>query len=131
MQLRELQDRTHGFVTFIPLAFHPENTVLDFLKTTPGQLDLRALAVSRLMLDNYPHVKAFWIMITPKIAQLAQSFGADDMDGTVVEEKIIHAAGAATDQIFHKDQIIHMITESGRKPVERDTLYQKVVELEV
>ena len=131
VQLRELQDRTYGFVTFIPLAFHPENTVLDFLQTTPGQLDLRALAVSRLMLDNYPHVKAFWIMITPKIAQLAQSFGADDMDGTVVEEKIIHAAGAATDQIFHKDQIIHMITESGRKPVERDTLYENVVELEV
>ena len=102
VRLRELQDRTNGFVTFIPLAFHPENTVLEFLKTTPGQLDLRALAVSRLMLDNFPHVKAFWIMITPKIAQLAQSFGADDMDGTVVEEKIIHAAGAATDQIFHR-----------------------------
>jgi len=131
VQLRELQDRTHGFVTFIPLAFHPENTVLDFLKTTPGQLDLRALAVSRLMLDNFPHIKAFWIMITPRIAQLAQSFGADDMDGTVVEEKIIHAAGAATDQVFHKDQIIHMITESGRKPVERDTLYENVNELEV
>jgi aminodeoxyfutalosine synthase len=128
VRLRELQDQTQGFVTFIPLAFHPENTVLDFLKTTPGQLDLRALAVSRLMLDNFPHVKAFWIMITPKIAQLAQSFGADDMDGTVVEEKIIHAAGAATDQVFHKDQIIHMITESGRKPVERDTLYENVEE---
>jgi aminodeoxyfutalosine synthase len=94
-------------------------------------LDLRALAVSRLMLDNFPHIKAFWIMITPRIAQLAQSFGADDMDGTVVEEKIIHAAGAATDQVFHKDQIIHMITESGRKPVERDTLYENVNELEV
>lgn len=131
VRLRELQDRTGGFVTFIPLAFHPENTVLGFLKTTPGQLDLRALAVSRLMLDNFPHVKAFWIMITPKIAQMAQSFGADDMDGTVVEEKIIHAAGAATDQIFHKDQIIHMITESGRRPVERDTLYEKVDELVV
>ncbi len=130
VRLRQLQDKTHGFVTFIPLAFHPENTVLDFLKTTPGQLDLRALAVSRLMLDNFPHMKAFWIMITPKIAQLAQSFGADDMDGTVVEEKIIHAAGAATDQVFHKDQIIHMITESGRKPVERDTLYENVDELE-
>ncbi len=129
VRLRELQDRTRGFVTFIPLAFHPENTVLNFLKTTPGQLDLRALAVSRLMLDNFPHVKAFWIMITPEIAQLAQSFGADDMDGTVVEEKIIHAAGAATNQIFHKDQIIHMITESGRKPVERDTLYEQVEEL--
>ena len=125
VRLRELQDRTNGFVTFIPLAFHPENTVLEFLKTTPGQLDLRALAVSRLMLDNFPHIKAFWIMITPKIAQLAQSFGADDMDGTVVEEKIIHAAGAATDQIFHQDQIIHMINEAGRKAVERDTLYEK------
>ena len=124
IRLRELQDKTNSFVTFIPLAFHPENTVLDFLKTTPGQLDLRALAVSRMMLDNFPHVKAFWIMITPKIAQLAQSFGADDMDGTVVEEKIIHAAGAATDQIFHQDQIIGMIIEAGRKPVERDTLYE-------
>ena len=131
VQLRELQDRTDGFVTFIPLAFHPENTVLEFLKTTPGQLDLRALAVSRLMLDNFPHIKAFWIMITPKIAQLAQSFGADDMDGTVVEEKIIHAAGAATDQIFHQDQIIHMIKEAGRKAVERDTLYENVESREV
>ena len=131
VRLRELQDRTNGFVTFIPLAFHPENTVLEFLKTTPGQLDLRALAVSRLMLDNFPHVKAFWIMITPKIAQLAQSFGADDMDGTVVEEKIIHAAGAATDQIFHQDQIIHMIKEAGRKAVERDTLYENVEVREV
>ena len=84
-----------------------------------------------MMLDNFPHVKAFWIMITPKIAQLAQSFGADDMDGTVVEEKIIHAAGAATDQIFHKDQIIDMITESGRSPVERDTLYEQVEEWKV
>jgi aminodeoxyfutalosine synthase len=126
VRLRDLQDETKGFVTFIPLAFHPENTVLEFLKTTPGQLDLRALAVSRLMLDNFAHIKAFWIMITPKIAQLAQSFGADDMDGTVVEEKIIHAAGAATDQIFHQDQIINMIREAGRNPVERDTLYEKV-----
>ena len=131
VRLRELQDQTNGFVTFIPLAFHPENTVLEFLKTTPGQLDLRALAVSRLMLDNFPHIKAFWIMITPKIAQLAQSFGADDMDGTVVEEKIIHAAGAATDQIFHQDQIIYMIKETGRKAVERDTLYENVENREV
>ncbi|MFQ5451025.1 MAG: aminofutalosine synthase MqnE [Nitrospinaceae bacterium] len=123
--LRELQDETHGFLTFIPLAFHPENTRLDFLPTTPGQLDLRALAVSRLMLDNFPHIKAFWIMITPKIAQLSLSFGTDDMDGTVVEEKIVHAAGAATDQIFHKSTIIDMITEAGRKPMERDTLYEE------
>ena len=125
VRLRTLQDRTGGFVTFIPLAFHPENTVLSFLPSTSGQLDLRALAVSRLMLDNFPHVKAFWIMITPAIAQLAQSFGADDMDGTVVEEKIIHAAGATTDQIFHQNTIISMIEEAGRIPMERDTLYEE------
>ena len=128
VRLRELQDETGGFLTFIPLAFHPENTRLDHLHTTPGQLDLRALAVARLMLDNFPHIKAFWIMITPKIAQLSQSFGADDMDGTVVEEKIIHAAGAATDQIFHKNSIIDMIVEAGKKPVERDTLYEEYQE---
>jgi aminodeoxyfutalosine synthase len=131
IRLRELQDETGGFLTFIPLAFHPENTRLDHLHTTPGQLDLRALAVSRLLLDNFQHIKAFWIMITPKIAQLSQSFGTDDMDGTVVEEKIIHAAGAATDQIFHKNSIIDMISESGRQPVERDTLYEQVQECHV
>jgi aminodeoxyfutalosine synthase len=128
VRLRELQDRTGGFVTFIPLAFHPENTKLDFLQTTPGQLDLRALAVSRLMLDNFPHIKAFWIMITPHIAQLSLSYGADDMDGTVVEEKIVHAAGAPTDQIFHRNTIVHMIREAGRIPVERDTLYEEFQE---
>ncbi len=131
VRLRQLQDRTGGFLTFIPLAFHPENTKLDFLPGTPGQLDLRALAVSRLMLDNFPHIKAFWIMITPNIAQLAQHFGANDMDGTVVEEKIIHAAGAATDQIFYTDSIIGRIRQSGRVPVERDTLYEETRECAV
>lgn len=124
VRLRELQDQTGGFVTFIPLAFHPENTPLDFLPSTTGQLDLRALAVSRLMLDNFPHVKAFWIMITPKIAQMSLAMGTDDMDGTVVEEKIIHAAGACTDQIFHRQTIVDMIREAGRVPMERDTLYE-------
>jgi aminodeoxyfutalosine synthase len=124
VRLRELQDRTGGFVTFIPLSFHPENTPLEFLPSTSGQLDLRALAVSRLMLDNFPHVKAFWIMITPKIAQMSLAMGVDDMDGTVVEEKIIHAAGAATDQIFHRQTIVDMIREAGRIPMERDTLYE-------
>ena len=130
-RLREQQDKSGGFVTFIPLAFHPENTRMDHLPSTSGITDLRNVALSRLLLDNFPHIKAFWIMITPKIAQLAQSFGADDMDGTVVEEKIIHAAGAATDQIFHQDQIIHMIKEAGRKAVERDTLYENVESREV
>lgn len=129
IRLRELQQRSQGFVTFIPLAFHPENTRLDFLHTTPGQLDLRALAVSRLMLDNFSHVKAFWIMITPQIAQLALSFGADDMDGTVVEEKIVHAAGAPTNQMFHQNTIVRLICEAGRTPVERDTLYEELQEV--
>ena len=124
VRLRKLQDRTGGFVTFIPLAFHPANTPLDFLPSTTGQLDLRALAVSRLLLDNFPHVKAFCIMITPQIAQMSLSMGTDDMDGTVVEEKIIHAAGACTDQIFHRQTIVNMIREAGRIPVERDTLYE-------
>ena len=131
IRLRELQDRTGGFVTFIPLAFHPENTKLDFLPSTPGQLDLRALAVSRLMLDNFAHVKAFWIMITPAIAQMSLSFGADDMDGTVVEEKIVHAAGAVTDQIFQMQTIIDMIREAGRTPIQRDTLYEELQECRI
>ncbi len=129
VRLRELQDRTGGFVTFIPLAFHPENTPLEKLPSATGQMDLRALAVSRLMLDNFPHIKAFWIMVTPKVAQLSQCFGSDDMDGTVVEEKIIHAAGAATDQIFHKNTIIDMIRETGRVPMERDTIYESLEEV--
>ncbi len=128
IRLRELQDKTGGFVTFIPLAFHPENTNLSYIRSTTGQLDIRALAVSRLMLDNFPHVKAFWIMITPKIAQLSLSFGVDDMDGTVVEEKIVHAAGAVTDQIFHKKTIVNLIREAGRTPMERDTLYEELQE---
>ncbi len=128
IRLRELQDKTNGFVTFIPLAFHPENTKLDFLNWTTGQLDLRALAVSRLMLDNFPHIKAFWIMITPEIAQLSMAYGADDMDGTVVEEKIIHAAGGVTGHLFHKNNIENKIREAGRIPVERDTLYEDLQE---
>jgi aminodeoxyfutalosine synthase len=128
IQLRELQDKTNGFLTFIPLAFHPENTNLSFLNGTTGQLDLRALAVSRLMLDNFAHVKAFWIMITPQIAQMSLSFGTNDMDGTVVEEKIIHAAGGVTGQMFHKNVIADMIVEAGRTPMERDTLYEQTHE---
>ncbi|MFQ5672188.1 MAG: aminofutalosine synthase MqnE [Nitrospinales bacterium] len=131
IRLRQLQDKTRGFLTFIPLAFHPENTRLDSLPWTTGQLDLRALAVSRLLLDNFPHIKAFWIMITPEIAQLSMSFGADDMDGTVVEEKIIHAAGGATGQLFQKNSIVGKILEAGREPVERDTLYEKFQECAV
>jgi len=128
IRLRDLQDRTNGFLTFIPLAFHPENTNLSFLDSTSGQMDLKALAVSRLMLDNFLHIKAFWIMITPQIAQLSLAFGTNDMDGTVVEEKIIHAAGGVTGQIFYKNTIVDMIFEAGRRPMERDTLYEQTQE---
>ena len=98
IKLRELQDETHGFVAFIPLAFHPDNTALSHIPKTTGYLDLRNIAVSRLLLDNFDHIKAYWIMLTPSIAQIALRFGANDLDGTVVEEKIYHDAGAKTSE---------------------------------
>lgn len=126
LRLRELQDETHGLQTFIPLAFHPDNTPLQHLPWTTGMLDLRTIAVSRLMLDNIPHIKAYWQMLTPKIAQVALRFGADDIDGTVVEEKIYHDAGATTPQGMTRTELIRLIREAGRQPVERDTLYRPV-----
>lgn len=123
IRLRELQDETGGFQTFIPLAFHPENHELSHLPPTTGFDDLRMLAVARLMLDNFPHIKAFWIMISPNLAQVSLSFGADDMDGTVLEEKITHEAGAQTPQGLTLDALVRLIREAGRDPVERDTLY--------
>ena len=126
VRLRELQDETQGFVTFIPLAFHPDNTPLQHLPKTTGFLDLKNIAVARLMLDNIPHIKAYWIMMTPRIAQIAQRFGADDIDGTVVEEKIYHDAGATTSQSLRRGELLRLIREAGREPVERDTLYHPV-----
>lgn len=126
-QLRELQDETHGFQTFIPLAFHPENTGLDHIQKPTGQLDLSVIALSRIMLDNFDHIKAYWIMLGEKIAQVALSFGADDLDGTVVHELIYHDAGAKTPEGLSVEQIHHMINEAGRIPVERDTLYRRVI----
>lgn len=126
IRLREAQDETQGFLTFIPLAFHPKNTGYDKLPRTSGLMDLRMIAISRLMLDNFPHIKAFWIMIGEKIAQVSLSFGADDMDGTVVEEKITHAAGAKTAQHLKINRIEKLIEEAGRTPVERDTVYNVV-----
>ena len=96
VQLRALQDETHGFVTFIPLAFHPDNTPLQHIPKTTGFDDIKNIAVARLMLDNIPHIKAYWVMMTPRIAQIALRFGADDIDGTIVEERIYHDAGATT-----------------------------------
>ena len=130
LKLRDVQDDTGGFQTFIPLAFHPENTPLDHLPVTTGLTDLRQVAVGRLLLDNFAHVKAYWQMLTPKIAQIALRFGADDLDGTVIEEKIYHDAGATTPQGMTRKQLCRLITEAGRVPVERDTLYHAVTRTE-
>jgi aminodeoxyfutalosine synthase len=126
IRLRSLQDDTGGFVTFIPLAFHPGNTSLQHIARTTGFADLKNIAISRLMLDNISHIKAYWIMMTPRIAQIAQRLGADDIDGTVVEEKIYHDAGATTAQSLRRSELLRLIREAGREPVERDTLYRPV-----
>ena len=126
LKLRALQDETRGFVCFIPLAFHPENTALSHLPKPTGFLDLKNIAASRLLLDNFPHIKAYWIMLTPRIAQVALRFGADDIDGTVIEEKIYHDAGATTAQGLRRSELLRLIREAGREPVERDTLYRAV-----
>ena len=124
IKLREVQDRTGGFQTFIPLAFHPENTVLGHLPRTTGFDDMRQIAVGRLILDNFAHIKSYWQMVTPKMAQISLRFGADDIDGTVVEEKIYHEAGATTPQGMRRADLERLIREAGREPVERDTLYK-------
>ncbi len=126
VRLRELQDQTNGFVTYIPLAFHPDNTALSHIPKTTGFDDLKNIAVARLMLDNIPHIKAYWIMMTPKVAQVALRFGANDIDGTVVEEKIYHDAGATTSQSMRRGELLRLIRMAGRTPVERDTLYRPV-----
>jgi aminodeoxyfutalosine synthase len=130
VRLRSLQDETHGFQTFIPLAFHPANTPLQHLFTTTGILDLKQIAVSRLVLDNFPHIKAYWQMMSPKIAQIALRFGADDIDGTVIEEKIYHDAGATTPQGMRRSDLERLIREAGREPLERDTMYRPVTRTE-
>ena len=127
VRLRELQDETGGFQTFIPLAFHPENTGLAEIKKPTATMDLRTMAISRLMLDNIAHIKAYWIMLGIGTAQTALSFGADDIDGTVRHELIYHDAGATTPELLTVDRIEHLIREAGRDPVERDTLYRKVI----
>jgi len=126
IRLRTLQDETGGFQTFIPLAFHPENTNMSSIRKPSGQMDLRTMAISRLMLDNFPHVKAYWIMLGIGIAQVALSFGADDLDGTVVHELIYHDAGAQTPEVMTVAQIRRLIEEAGRIPVERDTVYNRI-----
>lgn len=126
LRLRALQDETGGFQTFIPLAFHPDNTGLAHLPKPSAALDLRTMAVSRLMLDNVPHIKAYWIMLGIGTAQIALHYGADDLDGTVRHELIYHDAGAQTPEILTVDEIRRLIEETGRQPMERDTLYRRV-----
>ncbi|MEB3100479.1 aminofutalosine synthase MqnE [Ferviditalea candida] len=127
IRLRELQDETEGFQAFFPFSFHPANTKLaeeyKLSGETTGYYDLKLLAVARLMLDNFPHIRAFWMMIGLKMAQISLSFGVDDLDGTVMEEQIVHAAGSTASQMTPKNAFIDMIREAGRIPTERDTLY--------
>jgi aminodeoxyfutalosine synthase len=123
LRLRELQDETGGFMAFIPLQFNRENTPYAHLPEVTGDDNLKTLAASRLLFDNIDHVKVYWIMVGLKIAQTALWFGADDMDGTVVEERITHDAGATTPTGVTLDTLLHLIRRAGRVPVERDSLY--------
>jgi len=127
LKLRELQDRTGGFQAFIPLAFHPMNTGIEKAKYTSGIDDLKTIAISRLFLDNFPHIKAYWIMLGEKIAQIALMFGADDLDGTIIEEKITHSAGALSGHAMTRAQLINLIEKAGKVPVERDSYYRPVI----
>lgn len=123
-KLRELQDETGGFQAFVPLPFHPANTELGHLPMATGTDDLRNLAAARLMLDNFDHIKAYWVMLSPRVAQVSLAFGADDIDGTVLEETIVHEAGAETPTGLTVEELASLIRETGRIPVERDTLYR-------
>ncbi|GAB4489366.1 MAG: aminofutalosine synthase MqnE [Thermodesulfovibrionales bacterium] len=124
-RLRELQDRTRGFQAFIPLAYHPKNTEIEGTYTS-GIDDLRTIAVSRLFLDNFDHIKAYWIMLGEKISQLALLFGADDIDGTIIEEKITHSAGGLTAERLTAEELAALIAKTGKTPVERDSFYRPV-----
>ncbi len=124
--LRKAQDESKGFLAFIPLSFHPKNTELSQLSRTSAVDDLKNIAVARCFLDNFPHIKAYWVMIGQKLSQIALSYGADDVDGTVKEEIITHMAGAETEQAMSREQLLRLIREAGRIPIERDTLYNVI-----
>ncbi|MDI6744621.1 MAG: aminofutalosine synthase MqnE [Thermodesulfovibrionales bacterium] len=125
MRLRELQDRAGGFQAFIPLAYHPENTEIGGSYSS-GIDDLKTIAVSRLVLDNFTHIKAYWIMLGEKLSQLALLFGADDIDGTIIEEKITHSAGALSGNAMTAEQLKKLIKKAGKIPVERDSFYREI-----
>lgn len=126
--LRDIQDETGGFQAFVSFPFHPANTELSHLNRVGSWEDMKMMALSRLILDNVDHIKAFWIMLTMPIAQLALGFGADDLDGTIGEEKIIHAAGAKTNTGITRSKLRQLIVEAGLEPVERDTFYRPIEE---
>jgi len=126
IKLRNLQDKTGGFSAFIPLAFHSKNTKLSQIPATTAFDDLKNVATARLMLDNFDHIKAYWVMMGEKSAQVALSFGADDLDGTIIEEKITHMAGAKSAKGLTREQIKHLISSAGFTPVERDSFYNPV-----
>lgn len=125
-RLREQQDETGGFTAFVTLAFHPENTKLPDLPGPSGYDMLKSLAIARIYLDNIDHIKAYWILMGMKLAQVSLSYGVDDLDGTIIEEKIYHMAGAQTPQEMAREELIKAIQEAGREPVQRDSLYRTV-----
>jgi aminodeoxyfutalosine synthase len=128
MALSELEERHPGFLAFVSLAFHPENTGIKFedMHGTTGRDDLVTIAAARLILHNIPHIKSYWIMLGEKIAQTALWFGSDDLEGTVIDEKITHAAGASSPKGLPKERILRIIRSAGRVPVERDAFYNEV-----
>jgi len=126
LKLRELQDQTDGFLAFIPLAFHPVNTDIDVPGYTSGIDDLKTIAISRIFLDNFPHIKAYWIMLGEKVAQIALMSGADDIDGTIIEERITHSAGALSGTEMTVDEMVTLIRAAGKVPVERDSFYNPI-----
>ncbi|TNF53810.1 aminofutalosine synthase MqnE [bacterium] len=126
VKLRDLQDKTGGFQAFIPLSFHPLNTRINGVGYTSGIDDIKTIAISRLFLDNFPHIKAYWIMLGEKIAQLALFFGADDLDGTIIEERITHSAGALSGSSLTRSELITLIQAAGKNPVERDSFYRPI-----
>ncbi|MGA1861845.1 aminofutalosine synthase MqnE [Deferribacter thermophilus] len=125
-KIRELQEKTKGFVAFIPLSFHPENTFLKNLKPSTGVEDLKVIALSRIILENVPHIKAYWVMLGEKTAQVALKFGADDLDGTIVKERITHSAGAKSKEGLTIDELVFMIKSANLIPVERDSFYNEL-----
>jgi aminodeoxyfutalosine synthase len=125
-RLRDLQDETHGFVGFVPLPYHPENNRIPVKHAPTGFDTLRTIAVSRIYLDNFDHITAYWVALGLKLAQVALSYGADDLHGTILEEHIFHMAGAKSPQLQTEAEMIKAIREAGRTPVQRDTFYQPI-----